>query len=220
MILTTFDDDLWGIIGKRAYSLNEQKNIIYNKKINTNELVILNGNDNIKYDKNFVSLRSPSGYVLNFDIKYIQPSGKSRFYSYALSNILYNLGYNWHTPETISSYFNYEDGVSFKELSSYLNNYNFSNDAKDSGYLFKGEVIEQIYYKNSYILIGGTNTFSKGQHALVIFGYNNTNNTYSFWNPWYNFTQYMDMDSKLINTKSSTVYKWNAGYIKNIGKIK
>ena len=136
-----------------------------------------------------------------------------------IANILYNKGYDWHTPQRIAKYFNYAEEILFKDLSRYLDKYNFRHVTSDIGYLSKNSVREQIYIKNNYILIGGIDNVDEG-HAFVIFGYNNSKNTYSFWNSWYNFTQYMDMDSRLMSTKDSIVYRWEAGYIKDISKIK
>lgn len=218
LVLKSFDEDLWGIIENKAYSLN--KNLYKEIEEYRNEIgLVLNDNKlHLTYKQNIISERNPSGHVLGFKIKYTQPDCKKRCYSYALANILYNLGYDWHTPDTISKYFNYASGLSFKRLSKYLDKYNFSNVATDSGYLGKDSVIEQIYYKGRYILVGGTNQSTGSEHAFVIFGYSRSNNTYSFWNPWYNFTQKMDRDTRLMNTSDSRVYKWDAGYIKDIGK--
>lgn len=220
LMLVSFNDDLWGVIDNIAYSLNELTELKFDNLIENKNLTVKNNKDYLEYNSNNFALRMPSGYVLRFNIKYTQPSGQARCYSYALANILYNEGYDWHTPERIAKYFNYSRGVSFASLSNYLDKYNFRNISTDKGYLSKDSVREQIYIKNNYILVGGRNINDRGQHALVIFGYNNSKNTYSFWNPWYNFTQYMDMDSRLMNTKGSIVYKWDAGYIKDISKIK
>lgn len=210
---------MWSVIDNIAYSLNELAELKFNNLIENKNLTVKNNKDYLEYNRNNFSLRMPSGYVLRFNIKYIQPKGEEKCYSYALANILYNNGYDWHTPQRIAKYFNYADGVNIKTLSKYLDKYNFRYVASNIGYLSKDSVREQIYIKNNYILIGGIDNVYEG-HAFVIFGYNNAKNTYSFWNPWYNFTQYMDMDSRLMSTKDSIVYRWEAGYIKDISKIK
>lgn len=57
-------------------------------------------------------------------------------------------------------------------------------------------------------------------HAFVITGYfqdaDSKLNSYSVWNPWYDQQQTFDDKSKLIMTKDSRVYKWDAGYLYNI----
>ena len=219
LMLISFNDDLWSVIDNIAYSLNELTELKFDNLIENKNLTVKNNKDYLEYNSNNFSLRMPSNYVLRFNIKYIQPKGVEKCYSYALANILYNKGYDWHTPQRIAKYFNYADGVNIKTLSKYLDKYNFRHVTSNIGYLSKDSVREQIYIKNNYILIGGIDNVDEG-HAFVIFGYNNSKNTYSFWNPWYNFTQYMDMDSRLMSTKDSIVYRWEAGYIKDISKIK
>lgn len=47
-------------------------------------------------------------------------------------------------------------------------------------------------------------------HALVLHGYSRTHDTYSVWNPWYSYSETMDMITKTYTTPNGTDYRWCA----------
>ena len=89
-----------------------------------------------------------------------------------------------------------------------------SCEATDYGYLEMNQVANTIYNNGSYIVVGGSGA---GEHAFVLFGYSQEMMTYTYWNPWFGYTQTMDADTRVMQADNNTVYVWDAGYIRNIG---
>ena len=69
-------------------------------------------------------------------------------------------------------------------------------------------VISQIQSYSPVYFVGQRTTNGKhGYHAMVICGYNVTNNTFIIWNPWYAYLETMDMSSYQYSADTYT-YTW------------
>jgi hypothetical protein len=173
----------------------------------------------VKLDINpYYQTRIATSYQKNFTIYYPQGNG-NYCYSYALGNILLNMGYSSYTPADIQSYMNYSLGASQIDMHNYLASKGLTCTYSTSGFMSFDDVASTIYYNDSYIYISAQqyNTWS-AYHALVIFGYfsNGTNELYNIWNPWFSNTQTMDASTRLIMVGDTTTFIWNNGYLYNI----
>lgn len=209
------DDGTWGVVGRVGFNLNDP----HEKKtfsFDTSESRVINGDELfLQHKKVENQLRTVSNYALPFSIAYQQTG--SYCYAYALANTLYNLDYTQHTPDRIIAYFNYSNGASFDELTNYLSANGLASEYSDYGYLSMEQVANTIFNNRSYIVIGGKKVNGKPQHACVLYGYSQEMDTYNYWNPWYMYTQTMDAKTRIMIADRNHVYKWDAGYIRNIG---
>lgn len=216
--LVVQNDRFYGVIGNRWYDLNEEPGSYdtLNYLSNDSELMIIDASQTIYY-KEIIQTRIPTTYSKSFTIYQVQ-TGDYR-YSYALGNILMNMGYSSYTPANIQSYMNFSLGASNSEMVAYLNSKGLNASYASNGYLSFSDVQNIIYYNNSYIYIGATNQSTlSSAHAFVIFGYYNdgVSKLYNVWNPWYSYRQTMNATTRIITTESTRTYKWDLGYIHNI----
>ena len=163
----------------------------------------------------YIKPRIPASYSRGFTI-YERQTGKY-CYSYALGNILMNMGYSSYTPANIQSYTGCAESANKVTLANYLKSKGLNCNYSSSGYLSFSDV-SNIIYNKGYIYMSAKSNSKKESHAFVIYGYVNdgTNQLYNFWNPWYSYKQTMNASTRLINTSSGQTFTWNNGYIYNI----
>lgn len=214
-----FSDDygIYAVVDNTWYDLNgnagdgETKTVLLN-----NDGIIINSFDKLEITP-YLQPRIATSYAKSFTIFYSQGSGMY-CYSFALGNILLNMGYSNCTPSNIQAYMNYKEGATKDELKNYLVSKGLTCTYSNSGYLSFDDVMNVIYNKNSYIYIGAKSNTRDANHAFVIYGYYNDGNTqlYNFWNPWYTYKQTMSATTRIINTKSTETFTWNKGYLYDI----
>ncbi len=60
-----------------------------------------------------------------------------------------------------------------------------------------------------YLACQGQGSYKNFRHALVLCGYNNMNNTYTVWNPWYDWVELISSYGREYKVNSSGSYKWD-----------
>ena len=211
------ENGIFGVIDDKWYNLNENiGNYEYEEEYFLNDKLLINSFEKVEVIP-YIQTRIPTSYSKSFTIYQSQGSG-SYCYSYALGNILMNMGYSSYTPANIQAYMNYSSGASKSDLSNYLNSKGLTCNYGEYGYLSFNDVMTLIYNSNSYIYIGARSNNRNVSHAFVIYGYFNNGSTqlYNFWNPWYNYKQTMSAGNRIIETGSSETFTWNNGYLYNI----
>lgn len=165
----------------------------------------------------YIKPRIPTSYSRTFNIYQAQGTSGLYCYSYALGNILMNMGYSSYTPANIQSYTGCAQSASKTTLANYLKSKGLKCNYSNSGYLSFSDVTNIIYNKG-YIYMSAKSNSRDVSHAFVIYGDVNdgTNKLYNFWNPWYSYKQTMNASNRVISTHSSETFTWNNGYIYNI----
>lgn len=216
MYIVTNNNGIYGVVGNEWYDLNRDAGIYELKEsYSVNDKKLVNSFEKINIVP-YIQTRIPTSYAKSFNIYYIQTG--SYCYSYALGNLLRNMGYTNYTPADIQNYMNYSSGASKEDMSNYLKSKGLSCNYVNTGYLSFNDVMNIIYHNNSYIYIGAGSNTRDSRHAFVIYGYfnNGTTELYNFWNPWYNFKQTMSAGNRIIETETSETFTWNNGYLYNI----
>lgn len=212
------DNGIYAIINDRWYDLNKNGGDYFYSVIATidkENIPIINAKEKLTFNP-YIQTRIPTSYSKSFNIYHRQMGAYC--YSYALGNILMNMGYISYTPEDIQGYMNYAEGASKSDLSNYLNSKGLSCNYNNYGYLSFDDVMSLIYNNNSYIYIGAKSNNRNASHAFVIYGYfnNGTTQLYNFWNPWYSYKQTMSAGNRITETETSETFTWNNGNLYNI----
>lgn len=216
MYIVANNKGIYGVVGNEWYDLNYNTGVYELKELySVNDKKLVNSFEKINIIP-YIQTRIPASYSKSFSIYYIQTG--SYCYSYALGNLLRNMGYTSYTPADIQKYMNYSSGASKKDMSNYLNSKGLNCSYANSGNLSFNDVMNIIYYNNSYIYIGAVSNTRNAAHAFVIYGYfdNGITQLYNFWNPWYNYKQTMSAGNRIIETATSETFTWNNGYLYNI----
>lgn len=216
--LVVLDDTFYAVISEQWYDLNGYPGEHITK---TNgeapSTAVIDAHDSLTYVE-YQQVRIPTSYAVPYQLRFIQGSSKY-CYAFALSNTLFNLGYTLSTPASIIEYMNRSEGAYMRDLAACLaDNNKLSCTYSDNDYLIFSDVSRIIYQIKQPIIIGAHRVNTYYGHAFVIFGYadNSLIQTYSVWNPWYNYTQVVDASTRHIPTESTTDYIWDGGYLYNI----
>lgn len=104
-----------------------------------------------------------------------------------------------------------KEEISRSQLVSYAKDKGYKNTKESSSTLSNSTVVSEIYTNTTPIYAGcaGSGSYAKARHALVICGYNNTKETYTVWNPWYNYTETISQSTKTYKVNSSSSFKWD-----------
>lgn len=210
------EDGIYGTIGDKWFDLNATSGTYIKRQAYIpTSYVIKNISETLEISL-YIKPRIPTSYSRNFTI-YERQTGKY-CYSYALGNILMNMGYSSYTPTSIQNYTGCAQSANKSTLANYLKSKGLNCNYSNSGYLSFLDVTNIIYNKG-YIYMSAKNNSKNESHAFVIYGYVNdgTNKLYNFWNPWYLYKQTMNASTRLINTSNGQTFTWNNGYIYNIG---
>lgn len=216
MYVVASNNSVYGVVDNRWYDLNHNTGIYAVKEpYSVKDKIMVNSFEKLDFVP-YIQTRIPTSYSKSFSIYYTQTG--SYCYSYALGNLLRNMGYTSYTPTDIQKYMNNSLGASKTDLSNYLQSKGLSCNYANSGYLSFEDVMSIIYYNNNYIYIGAKSNTRNESHAFVIYGYfdNGITQLYNFWNPWYNYKQTMSAGNRIIETASSETFTWNNGYLYNI----
>lgn len=210
------NDDIFAVIDDKSYNLNNSSSIDAALPSHLSDGRALKVNDYLRYDEPVLT-RIPTSYAKSWTV--YDPQGTDYYcYSYALGNILLNMGYDY-TPKDIQDFMEGAKEASKSDMNDFLESVGLSCTFKNRGYLAFESVMNIIYHNDSYIYIGAGNTADEtSSHAFVIYGYssNGSRNLYRVWNPWYDYTQSFDADTRIITTASSTTFEWDNGYLYNI----
>ena len=209
-------DGVYGVVNNKWYNLNSNIGTYEVKETYYLEnMTLVNSYEKLDIDT-YIQTRIPASYSKNFSIYYRQLNDYC--YSYALGNLLRNMGYQNYTPENIQQYMNYSAGASKTDLANYLSSKGLNCDYSNTGYLSFTDVKNIIYHNNSYIYIGAKSNSRSASHAFVIYGYfdDGYDRLYNFWNPWYSYTQTMNSGTRIIETTTTETFTWNNGYLYNI----
>ena len=215
LTLVVENDCLFGVIGNDWYDISgNQISHKYGNRITFGNNVT-NAFETLDF-KIPVLTRASLSKFLPWNIYEIQTGDYC--YSYAMGNILMNMGYSSYTPSDIQEYTGYDKRATKLEMVNYLDSKGLKCSYSNSGYLSYDSVVSLIG-QDYYIYIGCKDVDNlKESHAMVISGYMNDGGlkTYRIWNPWYSYTQAIDANSRLIATKTSRTFKWDNGYIHSI----
>ena len=103
-------------------------------------------------------------------------------------------------------------------MKNYLSSKNLNCTYSEDGYL-QFDSVKNIIWNYKYMYIAGRRYNSSGEvvsaHAFVLHGYiyDGVSKMYSVWNPWYNYKQTIDANTRVITTEDTRTYTWNRGYI-------
>lgn len=105
------DNGIYAIINDRWYDLNKNGGnyfISFITTIDKEDIPIINAKEKLVFNS-YIQTRIPTSYSKSFSIYYRQTG--AHCYSYALGNILANMGYTSYTPEDIQEYMNYDESA-------------------------------------------------------------------------------------------------------------
>ncbi|QUH28124.1 C47 family peptidase [Vallitalea guaymasensis] len=198
---------------------------VNNYSINNENYSNITVNINEKNDKNIIkglhtskrqlfSLDSVSSNNLSLDLAETQgqQSWCSAFAGAAI------IRYKTHTNVFAKDIMKYYHPNSEKLEDEYITNYQLIRYAQRKGLyprrrsytLSLSSVVSQIDNSQPmYIGCQGRGDYEGARHALVLRGYDKTNNTYSIWNPWYKYYETMPMDTKVYTVDPSASFKWD-----------
>lgn len=220
LALVAADDGFYAVVSDQWYDLDGEVGEYFVRGYPQNELnEVIDTREPLPHVE-APQTRASTTYVLPFTIYHVAPGNAGKCYAYALGNILMNMGYNY-TPFDILAYTGQAQGVRTSVLANYLSSKGLSCTYKEPGYLESSKVGE-ILRKKQYIYLSAKNiTDQEGAHALVLFGYADDGlmRTYNIWNPWSNYTQVMDADTRKIELEVNHKFKtflWNNGYLYDI----
>lgn len=216
------DEEIYGVIGNKWFDLNGTPgSCSIEEDYILEESSVINARETINYQV-LPQPRIPTTFYLPFVITsaYIQPPNMAYCYSFAMGNILYNMGYRDITPSKLQEYVQAEGATEYQVV-GFLSANGFTCQYSESGYLPFYESASMIYNNGSYIYADVTNMTSGKAHAYVIAGYSDDgySQLYLAWNPSEEHTSMVNADSRLFITDSSRTYYWDNGFICNIRKV-
>lgn len=218
LFLTVSDGHFYAVISDQWYDLNGVAGeYITQGPVPESGLDVVDAAESLPYTV-YPQTRIPSAHSKPFKQIYQQPDTEGYCYAYALATILLNMGYTEYVPSDIKNYIG-TTGASEEQLAGYLASKGLSCTYKnEDAYLPYDLVQRAIYSGSSCIYMGTMRTTGKGAHAFVLIGYadDGLNKTYRVWNPWYQYTQAIDAETRIIPTEDSRTYIWNNGYLYNI----
>jgi hypothetical protein len=102
------------------------------------------------------------------------------------------------------------ESISRSQLVTYAKGKGYTSTVQSSSTLSSSTVVSEINNTTPiYAGCAGSGIYAKARHALAICGYNNTNSTYTVWNPWYNYTETISQSTKSYKVNSTSSFVWD-----------
>lgn len=174
-----------------------------------NEYSITDAKKDIGFDLSFAESRAVSNYI---DLDIIETQGSNNWCAaYASSTIMRTLGY-YCTAVDLINYFYDEPNTSYFVSGTQIRKYaidNFGLYPIYVHYRLSNDLLYNEIDNGRPVYFEMLNVNKNTGHAIVLRGYDTEAQTWSIWNPWYNFYESFTMGDRYVPTgKSSETYTY------------